>query len=66
MPVFAFDRDQTVNINPHPRHDAVPLEWVRHLAHNTPYSVYATGNQTLAAEAAIPGVVDISGRPSDD
>jgi len=66
MPVFAFDRDQTVNINPHPRHDAVPLEWVRHLAHNTPYAVYAIGNQTLAEEAAIPGVVDIVGRHPDD
>ena len=62
MPVFAFDRDRTVNINPHPRHDAVPLEWVRHLAHNTPYAVYAIEIQTLAEEAAIPGVVDIIGR----
>jgi HEAT repeat protein len=66
MLVFAFDRDWTVDVNPHPRHDAVPLEWVRHLAHETPHAVYAIGNQTLAEEAAIPGVVDIVGRHPDD
>jgi hypothetical protein len=66
MFVFAFDRDWTVDVNPHPRHEAVPLEWVRHLAHETPHAVYAIGNQTLADEAAIPGVVDIVGRHSDD
>jgi len=66
MLVFAFDRDWTVDVNPHPRHDAVPLEWVRHLAHETPHAVYAIGNQTLAEEAAIPGVVDVVGRHSDD
>ena len=66
MLVFAFDRDWTVDVNPHPRHDAVPLEWVRHLAHETPHAVYAVGNQTLAEEAAIPGVVDIVGRHSDE
>lgn len=66
MFVFAFDRDWTVDVNPHPRHDAVPLEWVRHLAHETPHAVYAIGNQTLAEEAAIPGVVDVVGRHSDD
>jgi hypothetical protein len=66
MIVFAFDRDWTVDVNPHPRHEAVPLEWVRHLAHQTDHPVYAIGNQTLAEEAAIPGVVDIVGRHSDD
>jgi hypothetical protein len=66
MLVFAFDRDWTVDVNPHPRHDAVPLVWVRHLAHETPHAVYAIGNQTLAEEAAIPGVVDIVGRHPDD
>jgi hypothetical protein len=66
MLVFAFDRDWTVDVNPHPSHDAVPLEWVRHLAHETPHTVYAIGNQTLAEEAAIPGVVDIVGRHPDD
>jgi HEAT repeat protein len=66
MTVFAFDRDWTVDVNPHPRHEAVPLEWVRHLAHETSHPVYAIGNQDLAEEAAIPGVVDIVGRHDDD
>ncbi|MDB2250000.1 HEAT repeat domain-containing protein [Halorubrum ezzemoulense] len=66
MLVFAFDRDWTVDVNPHPRHEAVPLEWVRHLAHETPHRVYAIGNQTLAEEAAIPGIVDIVGRHPDE
>jgi len=65
MTVFAFDRDWTVDVNPHPRHDAVPLEWVRHLAHETEHAVYAIGNQDLADEAAIPGVVDIVGQHPD-
>jgi hypothetical protein len=66
MPAFAFDRDWTVDVNPHPRHEAVPLSWVRHLAHETANPVYAIGNQQLAEEAAIPGVVDIVGRHPDD
>jgi hypothetical protein len=56
----------TVDVNPHPSHDAVPLEWVRHLAHKTDHAVYAIDNQALAEEAAIPGVVDIIGRHADD
>jgi HEAT repeat protein len=66
MVVFAFDRDWTVDVNPHPRKEAVPLDWVRHLAHETDHPVYAIGNQALADEAAIPGVVDIVGRHPDD
>ena len=66
MQVFAFDRDWTVDVNPHPNREAVPLEWVRHLAHETDHAVYAIGNQDLADEAAIPGVVDIVGRHPDD
>lgn len=65
MIVFAFDRDWTVDVNAHPRHEAVPLAWVRHLAHETDHAVYAIGNQSLAEEAAIPGVVDIVGQHSD-
>jgi len=64
--VFGFDRDWTVDVNPHPDREAVPLEWVRHIAHETAHSVYAIGNQILAEEAAIPGVVDIVGRHADD
>ncbi|MEF8825306.1 MAG: HEAT repeat domain-containing protein [Halapricum sp.] len=66
MLVFAFDRDWTVDVNPHPQHDTVPLGWVRQLAHETEHVVYAIGNQELATEAAIPGVVDIVGRHPDD
>jgi HEAT repeat protein len=66
MLVFAFDRDWTVDVNPHPRREAVPLDWVRHLAHETSHAVYAIGNQRLAEEADIPGVVDIVGRHPDD
>jgi len=66
MHVFAFDRDWTVDVNPHPHHEAVPMAWVRQLAHETDHAVYAIGNQDLAAEAAIPGVVDIVGRHGDD
>lgn len=62
MYVFAFDRDWTVDVNPHPSREAVPLEWVTYLAHETPHKVYAIGNQDLADEAAIPGIVDIVGR----
>ncbi|HKL30261.1 MAG TPA: hypothetical protein VJ898_13465, partial [Natrialbaceae archaeon] len=64
--VFAFDRDWTVDVNPHPSYEAVPLDWVQHLAHDTRHAVYAIGNQDLADEAAIPGVVDIVGRHPDD
>jgi HEAT repeat protein len=64
--VFAFDRDWTVDVNPHPRHEAVPLEWVCHLAHETEHAVYAIGNQNLTEEAAVPGVVDIVGMHPDD
>jgi hypothetical protein len=49
MLVVAFDRDWTVEVNPHPQHEAVPLAWVRHLAHETDHAVYAIGNQDLEA-----------------
>jgi hypothetical protein len=62
MMVFAFDRDWTVDVNPPPNRQAVPISWVRHLAHQTEHEVFAIGNQTLAEEASIPGVVDIVGR----
>lgn len=67
--VLAFDRDYTVDVNPHPHPDkpAVPLSWVRHLAHETGHVVFATGNQTLKSEAEIPGVAEIvHGHPEVD
>lgn len=56
--VVCFDRDEAVSTNPHPDPDkpAVPLSWVKYLAHDAPaVDVWATGNQTLRHEAAIPG-----------
>lgn len=57
MKVFAFDRDETVDVNPHPdpEKEPVPLAWVRHLAHHTDNAVYAHGHQELTNEGDIPG-----------
>jgi hypothetical protein len=66
MMVFAFDRDWTVDVNPHPNQDAVPLAWVRHLAHETDHEVWAIGNQDLMEEADIPGIVDLAERYYDE
>ncbi|MWV40568.1 adaptin protein [Natrialba sp. INN-245] len=55
--VICFDRDHTVSVNPHPDRDAVPLSWIKYLAHEVPdIDVWATGNQTLREEASIPGI----------
>ena len=64
--VLAFDRDWTVDVNPHPNRDAVPLEWVRYWAHERPHEVWAIGNQDLVAEAQIPGVEDLIRRRDGD
>ena len=50
MIVFAFDRDQTINVNEGP----VPLGWVVELAKK--YEVWAIGNQLLVDEAGIRGI----------
>jgi hypothetical protein len=60
--LFAFDRDDTVTSSPE-KTGPVPVEWVRHLAHDTGHEVWATGNQKLKDEADLPGVeemVDLS------
>lgn len=55
--VLCFDRDYTVDVNPHPERRAVPLAWVKYWAHDSDFiDVWATGNQHLRYEAAIPGV----------
>lgn len=60
MHVLAFDRDWTVDVNPHPHQDPmVPLEWIRYWAHESPHNVWAIGNQDLIKEADIPGIVDL-------
>jgi len=66
MMVFAFDRDWTVDVNPHPQHEAVPLAWVRHLAHETDHEVWGIGNQDLKHEADIPGIVELAERYYDE
>jgi len=54
--VFAFDRDSTVDVNPPDDGSrAVPLAWMRYLAHETEHAVWVTGNQRLVDEAEIPG-----------
>ncbi|MFC7020391.1 MULTISPECIES: HEAT repeat domain-containing protein [Haloarcula] len=58
MYVLAFDRDWTVDVNSHPRREAVPLEWVRYWAHEAGHEVWAIGNQDLVEEADIPGTVE--------
>lgn len=61
--VVCFDRDRTVSVNPSPRSGerAVPLAWVKYLAHDEEAAnvdVWATGNQRLCEEAAIPGTAE--------
>lgn len=58
MTVFMFDRDYTVDVNPKPGRDSIPLRLVKFLAHETDHPVFATGNQHLRREALIPGVED--------
>lgn len=61
--VVCFDRDHTVDVNPHPERDAVPLAWVKYLAHEVdPVDVWATGNQRLCEEAVVPGVSEALAR----
>ncbi|WP_265112062.1 HEAT repeat domain-containing protein [Halosolutus halophilus] len=66
MYVLAFDRDWTVDVNPHPRREAVPLEWVQYWAHETDHEVWAIGNQDLVDEADIPGTVESVRRRDGD
>lgn len=66
MYVLAFDRDWTVDVNPHPNRETVPLEWVRYWAHETAHQVWAIGNQDLVDEADIPGTVESIRRRDDN
>ncbi|WP_193365032.1 adaptin protein [Natrinema altunense] len=54
--VLCFDRDDTLSVNPHPDHRAVPIGWVQYWAHKTDIPVFASGNQHLRTEAEIPGI----------
>lgn len=66
MYVLAFDRDWTVDVNPHPHREAVPLAWVQYWAHDTEHEVWAIGNQDLVDEADIPGTVECIRRRDGD
>lgn len=59
MKVFAFDRDHTVDVSPHPspEKEMVPLDWVRRLSGE--HEVWAIGNQKLKKEADIPGLQEL-------
>lgn len=54
--VLCFDRDQTIDVNPPPNEEVVPLSWVQYFAHKTNdcIDVWATGNRQLQIEAGIP------------
>lgn len=62
MFVFAFDRDETVSVNGPETRRAVPLGWIRYLAHKTEHEVWAIGNQDLKEEADIPGDAEAAKR----
>lgn len=57
--VFAFDRNGTVSVSPQSADAAVPIEWVRQLAAESAFAVYAIGGQQLTEEADIPGVAEL-------
>lgn len=65
MLVLAFDRDWTVDLNPAPGKQAVPLEWVTYWAESE-HECWATGNQRLVEEAGIPGTVESIRRRDGD
>lgn len=54
--ILAFDRDETVDVNPPADKVAVPLSWIKHWDSETDHEVWAIGNQKLKSEAEIPGV----------
>ena len=54
LPILCFNRDRTVDVNPDPELEPVPLSWVQFFAHKTDLHIWATGNQQLQIEAAIP------------
>lgn len=57
--VLCFDRDYTIDLNPHPLKEAVPLDWVQYFAHNCSITdVWATGNKQLQIEAGLPTVYE--------
>ena len=60
--VFAFDRDDTVDVSDGP----IPIEWLRWLVEETAHEVWAIGNQRLRKEADIPGLRELRARTDRD
>jgi len=54
--VLCFDRDDSVSVNPHSDHRAVPIGWLQFWSHVEEIPVFASGNQHLRTEAKIPGI----------
>ncbi|MFC7323100.1 adaptin protein [Halorubrum rutilum] len=54
--VLCFDRDNSVSVNPHPEHRAVPIGWIQYWAHVEETPVWCTGNQHLRVETETPGI----------
>ena len=57
--VYAFDRDWTVDVRPHPERQTVPISWISQLKEREDTAVYAIGNQRLTYEIDIPGAADL-------
>ncbi|MFD1684853.1 hypothetical protein [Halobellus litoreus] len=57
MYALAFDRDWTVDVNPHPQRDAVPLSWSGTGRTRSATRAGRSGIKNLVDEAAIPGTV---------
>ncbi|WP_164471663.1 adaptin protein [Halosimplex salinum] len=57
--ILAFDRDDTVDVNPPADREAVPLAWLRAFDDQDAVEVWAIGNQRLRYEAGVPGVPEL-------
>ncbi|WP_436923637.1 adaptin protein [Halosimplex amylolyticum] len=57
--ILAFDRDDTVDVNPPADREAVPLAWLRAFDDREGVEVWAIGNQRLRYEADVPGVPEL-------
>ena len=58
MYVLVFDWDWTVDVNPLPQRNVVPLEWVRYRAYEAGHGIWAIGNQDFVDEANLLGTVE--------
>jgi len=47
LPVLCFDRDNTIDVNPSPEYEPVPLSWVQYYAHFSPHDTWKVVNSGL-------------------